>query len=91
VADMLYLSNKLKKKLECWAGYSSSIGGKFSLIQSYLSSTLIYHMSMYMLPMTNLVNLTKIIRKFFWEGTGEKKKYHLVKWDLVCTPRKKVD
>jgi hypothetical protein len=39
--------------------------------------------------MTNLVSLTKIIRKFFWEGTGEKKKYHLVKWDLVCTPRKK--
>jgi hypothetical protein len=28
---------------------------------------------MYMLPMTNLVNLTKIIRQFFWEGTGEKK------------------
>jgi hypothetical protein len=83
------MSDKLKKKLEGWEGYSSSIGGRFSLIQSSPSSTLIYHMSMYMLPMTNLVNLTKIIRQFFWEGTGEKKKYHLVKWDLVCTPRKK--
>jgi hypothetical protein len=89
VADMIYLSDKLKKKLEGWAGYSSLIGGRFSLIQSSLSSTLVYHMSMYLLPMTNLVSLTKIIRKFFWEGTREKKKYHLVKWDLVCTPRKK--
>jgi hypothetical protein len=89
VADMIYLSDKLKKKLEGWAGYSSSIGGRYSLIQSSLSSTLIYHMSMYLLPMTNLVSLTKIIQKFFWEGTGEKQKYHLVKWDLVCTPRKK--
>jgi hypothetical protein len=89
VADMSYLSDKLKKKLEGWVGYSSLIGGRFSLVQSSLSSTLIYHMSMYLLPMTNLVSLTKIIHKFFWEGTGEKQKYHLVKWDLVCTPRKK--
>jgi hypothetical protein len=61
VADMIYLSDKLKKKLEGWAGYSSSIGERYSLIQSSLSSTLIYHMSMYLLPMTNLVSLTKII------------------------------
>jgi hypothetical protein len=65
VADMTCLSDKMKKKLEGWAGYSSSIGGRFSLIQSSLSSTLIYHMSMYLLPMTNLESLTKIIRKFF--------------------------
>jgi hypothetical protein len=89
VSDMDYLSDKLKRKLDGWVGYSSSIGGSFSLIQSSLSSTQIYHMSMYLLPLTNLENLTKIIRKFFWEGNSEKKKYYLVKWDLVCKPRKK--
>jgi hypothetical protein len=90
VSDMEYLSDKLKKKLYGWVGYSSSIGGRFSLIQSSLSSTLIYHMSMYLLPLTNLEKLTKIIRKFFWEGNSEKKKYCLAKWDLVCKPRQKV-
>jgi hypothetical protein len=89
VSDMDYLSDKLRKKLDGWVGYSSSIGGRFSLIQSSLSSTLIYHMSFYLLPLTNLENLTKIIRKFFWEGTVEKKKYHLVRWDIVCKPKKK--
>jgi hypothetical protein len=36
-----------------------------------------------------LEDFTKIIRKFFWEGTAEKIKYYLVKWDLVCKPRGK--
>jgi hypothetical protein len=89
VSDMDCLCDKLRKKLDGWVGYSSLIGGRFSLIQSSLSSTLIYHMSIYLLPMTNLENLIKIIRKFFWEGTGEKKKYHLVRWDTVCKPKQK--
>jgi mannosylglycoprotein endo-beta-mannosidase len=71
VSDVDYLSDKLVKKLDGWVGHSSSIGGRFSLIQSSLSSTLIYHMSMYLLPLTNLEKMTKIIRKFFW---GEKVK-----------------
>jgi hypothetical protein len=73
VSDVDYLSDKLMKKLDGWVGHSSSIGGRFSLIQSSLSSTLIYHMSMYLLPLTNLEKLTKIIRKFFWGGEIVKK------------------
>jgi hypothetical protein len=42
VSDMDYLLDKLKKKLDGLVGYSSSIGGRFSLIQSSLSSTLFY-------------------------------------------------
>jgi hypothetical protein len=73
VSDMDYLSDKLRKKLDGWVGYSSSIGGRFSLIQSSLSSTLIYHMSIYLLPLTNLENLTKIIRKFSGRVLGRKR------------------
>jgi hypothetical protein len=25
--------------------------------------------------------------RFFWEGVGEKKKYHMVKWDRLCMPK----
>jgi hypothetical protein len=75
--------------MDGWVGHSSSIGGRFSLIQSSLSSTLIYHMSMYLLPLTNLEKMTKIIRKFFWGGNSEKRKYRLVKWHLLCKPRQK--
>jgi hypothetical protein len=28
-------------------------------------------------------------KKFFWQGGGVKKKYHLVKWDVITKPKKK--
>jgi hypothetical protein len=67
VTDEKPLSNKLKKKLDGWVGNSSSIGERWTLIQSSLSSTLIYHMSMYLVSETSLECFTKIIRKFFWQ------------------------
>ena len=65
VADLAPVSEKLKKKLDGWIGNSSSIGGRLILIQSSLSGIPIYLMSMYLLPDTNLQELTKNIRRFF--------------------------
>jgi hypothetical protein len=25
--------------------------------------------------------------RFFYEGWGDKKKYHMVKWDVLCKPK----
>jgi hypothetical protein len=47
-------------------------------------------MSMYLLPKTTIDNLDKKRKKFLWQGGGDKKKYHLVRWDKVCTSKKKV-
>ena len=80
---------KLRKKLDGWAGNTTSIGGRFIQIQASLSGVPIYLMSMYLLHDTNLENITKIIRKFFWANVGQKKKYHMVKWQFVCRPREK--
>jgi hypothetical protein len=33
------------------------------------------------------VGFDKHWSKFFWEGHGTKKKYHLVKWGEVCKPK----
>ena len=30
-------------------------------------------------------------RRFFWQGSGVKKKYHLVKWEKIISPKKKGD
>jgi hypothetical protein len=79
VKDEKPLSDKLKKNLDGWMGHSSSIRGRWTLIQSSLSGTLIYHMSIYMLSDTSLENCTKIIRRFFWAGTGTRREvsiYH---------------
>jgi len=46
-------------------------------------------MSVYLLSKSTVHQLDKIRRKFFWQGGGTKRKYHLVKWEIICKSKKK--
>jgi hypothetical protein len=59
------------------------------LINSSLSNTPIYHMSMFLLSKTVIKRMDKLRRKLFWQGGSLKKKYHLVKWSKICKAKKK--
>jgi hypothetical protein len=74
VADWLKLEEKHAKKLDVWQGNSISIGGKIVLINSSLSNTATYHMSMFLMPLTTIKRMDKVRRKFFWQGGQLKKK-----------------
>ena len=89
VKDWLSLEEKILKKLSAWKGSSLSMAGRNTLINSSLSTTFIYHMSMYLLPKTTSKALDKHRRRFLWQGNSLKKKYHLVKWNIVCKNKKK--
>jgi hypothetical protein len=65
VIDQIKLEEKLEKKLDVWQGNSLSIGDRSTLIKSSLSSTVIYHMSMFLLPKTTIERIEKIRRSFF--------------------------
>jgi hypothetical protein len=46
-----------------------SYGGRTILINSILSNSAIYHISMFLLPKTTIKNLDKMRRSFFfWQG-----------------------
>lgn len=90
VIDWIPLQEKNGKKLDIWQGGSMSIAGRTTLIiNSTLSSSFTYHMSMYLFPKTVTENLDKQRRSFFWQGRGQKRKYHLVKWEIICKSKKK--
>lgn len=89
LVDWAPLIEKNNKKLDNWKGSSMSIAGRATLINSFLSSTFIYHMSMYLLPKTILNTLDRQRRSFFWQGGGSRKKYHLVKWESLCKSKRK--
>jgi len=80
---------KNEKKLMTWKASFMSIAGRTIQINSSLSSTFIYHMSMYLLPKTVTNKLDKLRRTFFWQGNALKRKYHLVKWDTICQIKEK--
>ena len=65
------------------------MAGRVTLINSSLSSTSIYHMSMYLLPKIVADTLDKQRRTFLWSGNALKKKYHLVRWETICKSKKK--
>lgn len=66
-----------------------SIAGRSTLINSSLNNAPIYHMSIYLLPKTIIYKMDGIRRRFFWQGGGTKRKYHLTKWDKICKHKKK--
>jgi hypothetical protein len=88
IADWRKLEEKLEKILDCWKDSSLSVAGRITLINACLSNSPIYHMSMYLLPKTTIDNLDKKGRSSFVKVEGIKK-YHLVRWDKVCTSKKK--
>ena len=88
VKDWEPLVEKNAKKLSAWKGVSMSIAGRTTMIFANLSSTFIYHMSIYMLPKTITNKLDGPRRSFFWQGGSQRKKYHLVKWGIVCQSKK---
>jgi hypothetical protein len=59
------------------------------LINSSLLNSIIYNMSMFLIPNTNIERMDKLRRKFFWQGGNIKKKYHLVKWPKIYKTRKR--
>ena len=67
IKDWLPLVEKNEKKLASWKGSSLSIAGRVTLINSCLSITFIYHMSMYLFPKTIVNSLEKQRKSFLWQ------------------------
>jgi len=89
VSDWLPLVEKGNKRLDVWKGGTLSIAGRSTLISASLNNSPIYHMSVYLLPKSTINSLDKIRRTFFWQGGGTKKKYHLVRWEVICKSKMK--
>src|SRR3954464_7438321 len=66
-----------------------SLGGRHVKITACVSSVAVYPMTMFLLHRSNVEEIEKQTRAFFWYGKVGKRKYHLVKWKYVCRPRKK--
>lgn len=89
VGGWLPLVEKNDKKLDVWKGGNMSITGRTTLIEASLNNSPIYHMSVYLLPKTIINATDRSRRKFFWQGRSTKKKYHLIRWEIICKIRKK--
>ena len=79
--------NALRKKLSSWKAKYLSYGGRLVLLNSVLNSLPMFMMSFFEIPKGVLKNLDHFRSRFFWQGSSDKHKYRLAKWDILCRPK----
>ncbi|GMI64157.1 hypothetical protein HRI_000085000 [Hibiscus trionum] len=68
--------NKIYHNLSSWKANNLSFSGRLVLIKSVLLSLPTYFLSMFRLPQAVASKINKIIAKFLWGGSDEKRKIH---------------
>ena len=63
------------------------VGGRLVLINSALTSLAMFMLSFFQVPKEVLQKLDYYRSHFFWPCDEHKKKYHLAKWSVLCTPK----
>lgn len=89
-AQLSYVSAKTEKRLGTWQCEYLSSGGKSTLIDSCLSSIPMYTMGVYQLYEGNYQALDTARSRFYWQGTGKKRKYHMIKWEALMNRPKEL-
>ena len=77
---------KMERRLAGWKRMYLSKGGRLTLIKSTLSNLPTYFLSLFPILASVAKCIEKIQRDFLWKGLGEEFKFHLVKWDTICSP-----
>lgn len=85
--DWKQTEEKMEKRVGCWQGNLQSIGGRVTLINSCLSSTPLYMLSFYRIPKGVKEKMDFVRRRFLWQEDQGIRKYHLVQWLVVCSPK----
>ena len=83
------VEERVCKRLALWERQYISKGGRLMLIRNTLSSMSIYFLSLFQIPRIMRLRLEKIQRDFLWEDGTLDSKSHLVKWDTVCSDRRR--
>lgn len=87
LADMRYINSKIQKRLPKWQSQWLSSVGKSILMESCLSSVPNYSMGVYLLLEGIHHQMDTDRADFFWHGPGNKRKYHMIKWQAMATPK----
>jgi hypothetical protein len=77
---------KMERRLAGWKRIYLSEGGRLTLLKSTLSNLPTYLLLLFPIPVRVANRLDKIQKAFLWGGIGDEAKFHLVKWNRICTP-----
>jgi hypothetical protein len=80
---------KVKENMESWGSRWLNPVGRVILIKLVLSALPLFQFSSLLAPKGVLKDMAQLIRKFLWQGgKSNSKKFYLVNWDTVSSPKK---
>ena len=79
-ASFDYIKERVWRKLQGWEVKLLSQAGREVLIKAVIQAIPTYAMGCFKLPMGLCNEIEVMIRKFWWEQMGEKRKVHWLKW-----------
>ena len=82
-----YLVNKLADRVQVWMGRLLSSGGRLILSNACLEALPTFAMGLFLLQDGVHAKFDSIRARFFWEGSGPKRKHHWLNWPAVCRPK----
>lgn len=82
------LCNTVAGRVSLWRGKFMSSGVRLILTNSSLSSLPMFAMELFLLAEGVHMKLDTPHARFFWEGAGTKRRYHMVKWAAICRPKR---
>jgi hypothetical protein len=85
--DWKTIEQRIEKKLSSWKWKLLSVGGRFVLINSVLTSMVLFMLCFFQVPRGALEKIEYFRSRFFWQNDEHKKKYILAKWDVLCQPK----
>ncbi|PKI51630.1 hypothetical protein CRG98_027996 [Punica granatum] len=82
-----FIVEKVKSELAGWKSQMLSLEGRAALIESVTATISTHIMQCTYLPKTITSEVDKLYRDLLWGSTADKKKLHLVGWDVVTQPK----
>jgi hypothetical protein len=85
--DFQYLVEKVKGRLAGWKAKQLSLAGRITLAKSVIQAIPIFPMMSMPIPKSCLKEIEKAQRAFIWGDTEDKRKSHMVGWDIITQPK----
>jgi hypothetical protein len=88
-SDLSYVHLNVEKRIPTWQRVGLSSGGKMILTESCLSSLPTYTMGIYHLQEEIHQRMDTGRANFFWHGPHQKRKYHMAKWRVTASQKRR--
>jgi len=87
--DYQFIIDNMQSKLAGWKTKFLNMAGRTTLAKACLSNIPTHIMQTTKLPSNIIKKIDQLQRNFIWGTTNEKKKLHMVKWDIVTSIKAK--